>query len=60
MRYWWLFVYKNEFFWCYEIEIWILGINWDLIDSFLIVKYEVVNDNFEGEDMEEFDDVYLI
>lgn len=43
-----------------DVEIWILGINWDLIDSFLIVKYEVENDNFEGEDMEEFDDVYLI
>lgn len=36
------------------------GINRDLIDSLLIAKHEAANDNSEGEDMEEFDDVYLI
>lgn len=41
--------------------------NWNLnsrhqprFDSLLIAKHEAANDNSEGEDTEEFDDVYLI
>lgn len=45
---------------CHQIEIWIPGINRDLIDSLLIAKHEAASDNSEGEDLEEFDDVYLI
>lgn len=31
-----------------------------MIDSLLIAKHEAASDNSEGEDLEEFDDVYLI